>query len=128
MQPRHTGRNATLERGQQRNEPRTSKLPAARRVKKGGNKQEPQTPTHKEVCLSVNLPNARSVCVAGTFNNWDPAKTAMEKDGAGWKATVSLPPGRYEYKFVVDGQWMSDPGAKESVRNDFGGTNSILVV
>lgn len=52
----------------------------------------------------------------------------MEKDGTGWKATLSLPPGRYEYKFVVDGQWMSDPGAKESVRNDFGGTNSILVV
>ena len=128
MQPRHTGNtNATLERGQ-RNKPKAAKLPAARRVKKDGSKQDSRTPTHKQVLLSVNLPNAHSVCVAATFNNWNPAKTAMEKEGTNWKATVSLPSGRYEYKFVVDGQWMSDPGAKESVRNDFGGTNSILVV
>ena len=119
MQPRHTVTNATLERGQ-RTKPRTAKLPAARRLKKGDNEQPSRTPTQKQVLLSVNLPNAHSVCVAGTFNNWDPAKTAMERDGTGWKATVSLLPGRYEYKFVVDGQWMSDPGAKESVRNDFG--------
>ena len=49
-------------------------------------------------------------------------------DGTGWKANVPLAPGRYEYRFVADGQWLSDPNAKESVGNDFGSTNSVLVV
>jgi hypothetical protein len=53
----------------------------------------------------------------------------MTRDPVGrWKATASLPPGRYEYRFVVDGQWISDPSAKEFVGNSFGSTNSILVI
>jgi hypothetical protein len=53
----------------------------------------------------------------------------MRKDGNGeWTVSVTLPPGRYEYRFVVDGQWLSDPSAKESVHNTFGGTNSVVVV
>ena len=43
------------------------------------------------------------------------------------KETV-LPPGTYEYRLVVDGQWMPDPLAKETVPNPFGGRNSILRV
>jgi hypothetical protein len=42
--------------------------------------------------------------------------------------TVWLPAGRYEYRFVVDGQWMSDPSAREYVQNTFGSTNCVLVV
>jgi hypothetical protein len=41
---------------------------------------------------------------------------------------VWLPAGRYEYRFVVDGNWISDPCAKESVQNTFGSTNSVVVV
>ena len=48
--------------------------------------------------------------------------------GGTWKATVWLPAGRYEYRFVVDGQWISDPSARECVQNTFGSTNSVLVV
>jgi 1,4-alpha-glucan branching enzyme len=129
MQPRHTGKNAALERRRQRLKPKTSsKLPTARRARRSATEQQSQAQPCQQVLLSIHLPHARSVCVAGTFNNWDPAKTAMEKDGTSWKAALSLPPGRYEYKFVADGQWMSDPGAKESEGNDFGGSNSILVV
>jgi hypothetical protein len=53
----------------------------------------------------------------------------MRKDSSGaWKVTVWLPPGRYEYRFVVDGQWHSDPKAKETVNNSFGSTNSVVMV
>ena len=48
--------------------------------------------------------------------------------GGAWTTTVWLPAGRYEYRFVVDGQWISDPSARESVPNTFGSTNSVLVV
>jgi hypothetical protein len=41
---------------------------------------------------------------------------------------LAVEAGRYEYMFVVDGQWLPDPNAKESVQNPFGGKNSLLVV
>jgi 1,4-alpha-glucan branching enzyme len=86
-------------------------------------------PAEKRVEFVLNVPQARSAAVAGSFNNWNPKQTPMRKEsGNVWKTTVSLPPGRHQYRFVVDGQWISDPNARESVRNDFGSTNSVLVV
>jgi 1,4-alpha-glucan branching enzyme len=83
----------------------------------------------KSVEFVLKMPQAQSACIAGSFNNWDAKKTPMRKEGsAGWKASVPLPAGRHEYRFVVDGQWISDPNARESVKNQFGSTNSIVVV
>jgi 1,4-alpha-glucan branching enzyme len=98
-----------------------------------GEKPEAEKPKQerskeKGVEFRLSMPQARTVCVVGTFNNWDTKRTPMQKDGPGWKVTIPLAPGRYEYRFVADGQWLSDPNAKESVGNDFGSTNSVLVV
>ncbi len=72
---------------------------------------------------------AASVCVAGTFNHWQPAAKPLHSSGLGnWWKDTALVPGIYEYCFVVDGQWMADPLAWESVPNPFGGRNSILRV
>jgi len=74
------------------------------------------------------MPQAKAVAVAGTFNEWDPRRTPMRKRPDGnWTTTVKLAPGRYEYRFVVDGKWISDPKAT-SIINPFGGTNSVLEV
>ena len=74
-------------------------------------------------------PTAKTVCIAGTFNHWQPEAKTLHSSGVGnwWKETA-LAPGTYEYCLVVDGQWMSDPLAKETVPNLFGGRNSILKV
>jgi 1,4-alpha-glucan branching enzyme len=74
-------------------------------------------------------PTATTVCIAGTFNHWQPEAKTLHSSGAGnwWKET-SLVPGTYEYCLVVDGQWIPDPLAKDFVPNPFGGINSILVV
>jgi 1,4-alpha-glucan branching enzyme len=88
-----------------------------------------ERPNEKPVEFLLNLPHTHSAFVVGTFNKWDLKRTPMQRDGAGsWKATVWLPPGRYEYRFYVDGQWLSDPHARESVHNSFGSSNSILEV
>ncbi len=88
-----------------------------------------QRPVEKPVEFILNQPQARSAAVVGSFNNWDVSRTPMTLGPAGsWKATVWLPAGRYEYRFVVDGQWMSDPNAREQVQNTFGSTNSVRVV
>jgi len=74
-------------------------------------------------------PTANSVCVAGTFNDWHPEAKTMHPSGNGrWLKETILPAGKYEYCLVVDGHWMPDPQAKESVPNPFGGRNSVLTV
>ena len=88
-----------------------------------------QRPVEKPVEFTLNQPQARAVAVAGSFNDWDGARTPLSVDHEGtWKTTLWLPAGRYEYRFVVDGQWISDPRARGSVQNTFGSTNSVLVV
>ena len=74
-------------------------------------------------------PTAVTVCIAGTFNHWQPEAKTLHSSGTGnwWKET-SLASGIYEYCLVVDGQWIPDPLAKDFVPNPFGGRNSILVV
>jgi 1,4-alpha-glucan branching enzyme len=74
-------------------------------------------------------PTATTVCVAGTFNDWQAEAKPMIPVGDGrWLEETVLPPGNYEYCLVVDGQWIADPRAKETVLNPFGGRNSILEV
>ena len=77
----------------------------------------------------ISAPKAKKVAVAGTFNNWDIKNTLAKKDVKGtWKAKVDLTPGRYEYKFVVDGSWINDPRCNSSVGNNFGTQNSVLEI
>ena len=72
---------------------------------------------------------AREVCVAGSFNDWQPTATPMIALGDGrWLKELALPPGRYEYRLVVDGQWIDDPLAKEFAPNPHGGRNGVIVV
>jgi 1,4-alpha-glucan branching enzyme len=88
-----------------------------------------ERPNEKPVDFTLDLPQAKSVVVAGSFNQWDLKRTPMQKDKSGaWKTTVWLPPGRYEYRFHADGQWLSDPKAKESVGNSYGSSNSVVSV
>jgi 1,4-alpha-glucan branching enzyme len=73
--------------------------------------------------------NARSVYVAGTFNHWTPETKARHSSGTGhWYKDTALAPGTYEYCLIVDGRWIPDPRAKETVANPFGGRNSVLTV
>jgi hypothetical protein len=66
-------------------------------------------------------PSAFSVALAGGFNNWDTQAQAMTKDEEGtWRVVVDLPPGRYEYKFVINGSdWLADPDNPKVV-GDYG--------
>jgi chromosome partitioning protein len=80
------------------------------------------------VRFSLHAPQARTVQVAGDFNNWQPTDVALMKaDGQGdWTTTLRLKPGTYQYRFVVDGQWMEDPANPNKVESPFGGMNSVI--
>lgn len=71
-------------------------------------------------------PNANQVFVSGSFNNWlKPGYPMQKKDGI-WSAPVYLPAGKYTYKFVVDGEWILDPGNPLFDENEYGTGNSVL--
>jgi len=74
-------------------------------------------------------PVAKRVTLAGSFNNWNTKALAARKDSQGnWQAKVSLKPGRYEYKFFVDGSWVNDPSCRACVSNAFGSQNCVLEI
>lgn len=67
------------------------------------------------VRFDLEIPQAQRVFVAGTFNSWNPIATPLTPafDGRVWACELRLPSGRYEYRFVADGEWVDDPNATE---------------
>ena len=79
--------------------------------------------------LELLRPEAKQVCVAGSFNGWKPEQSPLMRTGNGrWVGDLAIKPGKHEYLFVVDGQWLPDPNAKETAQNPYGGKNSVLMV
>lgn len=88
-----------------------------------------KTPQKKRVTFRFEDGQAQEVAVAGSFSEWDKKPVELKRDGNGnWKATLLLPPGRYEYRFLVDGQWRDDPNCSERVSNSFGTANCVIDV
>ena len=93
-----------------------------------GSKQKKKV-QKKRITFKLEASEAREAILAGDFNNWDLTKHIMKKDNKGtWSKIVTLAPGRYEYKFLVDGQWQNDPGNDQMVANSFGTLNNILTI
>ena len=83
----------------------------------------------KKVPFEFLAPEAQKVYLAGDFNNWDSSANPMKKDRKGiWKTTLSLKPGRYEYRFLVDGNWENDLSCCDCVPNEFGSQNCVRIV
>lgn len=88
-----------------------------------------KSPGTRKVDFKISAPKANWVGVAGDFNGWKPDGLTAKKDRGGvWKATAMVSPGTYEYKFVVDGSWITDPSCARRSINAFGSENSVLVV
>jgi len=83
----------------------------------------------RKVQFEFPASEAQEVYLAGDFNDWDSSANAMKKDKKGlWKTTLSLKPGRYEYRFLVDGNWENDPSCAGCVPNEFGSKNCVRIV
>jgi 1,4-alpha-glucan branching enzyme len=90
------------------------------------------------VLFEYSAPSAKAVYLAGQFNNWldnesgkikEKPEWLMKKDDNGnWKITIKLKPGNHQYKFVVDGEWKTDPTNPEKADDGHGGHNSVKIV
>jgi 1,4-alpha-glucan branching enzyme len=86
-----------------------------------------QTTKRRRVTFSLEATEAEEVVLMGDFNKWNPETHPMKNDGNGiWNKTVTLVPGQYEYKFLIDGNWREDPRNDQACPNCFGSLNSIL--
>jgi chromosome partitioning protein len=87
----------------------------------------------REVVIRYRDLRASDVRIAGDFNGWVPDKgvrSLIETEGTTrvWTKILRLPPGRYQYRYVVDGEWREDPENPETANGAVGGRNSVLVV
>jgi 1,4-alpha-glucan branching enzyme len=82
----------------------------------------------KPVKFRITATPGCKIFVAGTFNNWDPRQLELKEKTGVFGATMPLPLGRHEYKFVIDGVWCVDPECTEWVPNSLGSLNSVVTV
>lgn len=88
-----------------------------------------------KVVFYYDSDSAKSVSAAGEFNGWEyrpeqPRAIVMKRNENGvWQASAEIPPGRYQYKIVIDYQtWITDPYNANTVDDGTGNLNSLLVV
>ena len=127
---------------ERRTVPSTVSLPATTTLFMTALKERPIRKHHRKPAVSTNhhatreidfvleCAGAEHVYVCGDFNAWRPTGLPMigNPDAGLWEKRLVLPPGRYEYKFFVDGKWLHDPDARENVPNPHGSLNSVLEV
>lgn len=77
----------------------------------------------------LNAPQAQSVYVAGSFNDWILDESCrLKKENGKWSIRLPLKPGRYSYRFIIDGEWKEDPENPVKEENPFGGINSLVEI
>jgi 1,4-alpha-glucan branching enzyme len=109
-------------------------MPKSKKSRRYENRTEMESSAENQpgrgVDFVLECNGAEHVYVCGSFNNWHPTCLRMigSPDAGLWQKRLIIPPGRHEYKFVVDGKWMHDLDARENVPNIYGSLNSVVEV
>ena len=85
-------------------------------------------PVNRDIDFTVSAPDAREIYLVGDFNHWkinEESRFSRLDDGK-WVKKMGLEPGRYRYKFVVDGEWTIDKQNTDREQNAFGTFDSII--
>ena len=83
----------------------------------------------RKVTFSLEAAEAKEVSLMGDFDKWNAKNRPMKMNQSGmWEKIVMLFPGRYEYRFLVDGQWWNDPQNDQVCPNLFGTQNNVITI
>lgn len=92
-------------------------------------KKKKENVKKRRVTMKLEAPGAKEVVLMGDFNKWNAKTHPMKRTKGGvWEKIVMLLPGRYEYKFLVDGYWWTDPKNDQVCHNSFGTQNNVMTV
>jgi hypothetical protein len=72
--------------------------------------------------------DASVVVLVGTFNEWNQSQLLFAREEGGWVCRIDLDPGVYQYKFVVDGDWLLDPSNSDTAEDEAGNVNNVIEV
>lgn len=89
-----------------------------------------KTKDYCKVKFSFAIENAETISILGLNNNWkEPISMSRKKDGS-FSADVNLPKdSTHEFKYLVNAtEWINDPEADSQSPNEFGGTNSVVII
>jgi glycosidase len=89
---------------------------------------EKSTKTHFRFTFDPKNKKYKRMQLAGQMNEWNPSSGWMFLKDGKWHIDLFLFPGKYQYKLVADNKWITDPGNPDSVSNNNGGFNSLMVV
>ncbi|MFH1319442.1 MAG: glycogen-binding domain-containing protein [Bacteroidota bacterium] len=78
--------------------------------------------------FSLYYPDAKTVALAGNFNDWEKESLFLKSKKGLWKLKIKLPRGKYEYVYIIDGKKIMPDSTKENIPDGFGGVNSLLEV
>jgi hypothetical protein len=110
-------------------EPQGEAKPRDAKARKARQASNNSKPTLKNTEFQLAAPSAVSVKLAADFTDWEKSPLDMTKNSDGvWSTLVVLLPGRYHYRFIVDGTWCDDPNCTELIPNAFGSGNSVIEI
>lgn len=110
-------------------EPQGKAKPRGAKARKARQASNDSKPTLKNTEFQLAAPSAVSVKLAADFTDWEKSPLDMTKNSDGvWSTLVVLLPGRYHYRFIVDGTWCDDPNCTELIPNAFGSGNSVIEI
>jgi hypothetical protein len=76
----------------------------------------------------AGLADASTVVLTGTFNEWNQSQLVFGREGDAWVCRIDLDPGVYQYKFVVDGDWLLDPSNPDTAEDEAGNVNNVIEI
>jgi len=89
-----------------------------------------KTKDYCKVKFSFKVENAETVEILGLNSDWQHSVIMSKKKDGSFSADVNLPKNsKHQFKYLVDTkEWINDPTADEVAPNEFGGSNSVLVL
>jgi len=72
--------------------------------------------------------DAEAVAIYGSFNNWIQTKNYCGRQADGWVCRVDLMPGKYTYKFLIDGVGLNDPANSLTEDDGNGQMDSVIII
>ena len=83
----------------------------------------------RKVNFEIWAPKAKNISLMGTFNHWNAKSHPMKQDQDGcWRKSIMAVPGRYEYRYLIDGKWENDPANSNCCPNEYGTFNNVIEV
>ena len=80
--------------------------------------------------FSFTVENAETIEILGLNSDWENAVIMSKKKDGTFSADVNLPKdSKHEFKYLVnETEWVNEPEADAQQTNEFGGTNSVIVL